>query len=345
MNHSLHSLFSTPALFLVSVLLSNPAAAQGGGSEQLWQLDGSSTSEYLGHAVASAGDLDGDGIPDWLVSSRTSFDPFQPSHIDKVQAFSGATYAHLYTLTGNVPDQSFGDCMASLGDLDGDGRDDFIVGAPEEQASNGTWPGVAYVYSGASGTLLHKFEGFSNGDSLGDSVARMDDINGDGIEDILIGAPDASYTQNRAGAVYIFSGADFSLLYQVNGFLAQNEFGHSVACIGDLTGDGLAEVVIGAPGVDANSLHGNGRVYVISFATGTLLYQKDGGNWWAELGYSVAGPGDVDGVGTPDFMAGAPSPTASPAMKADPPTSIPVPTARSSSRTMEWWTAITSASA
>jgi PKD repeat protein len=139
----------------------------------------------FGEAVAGTGDVNGDGVPDIIIGG------------DGAWAYSGADASLIYQLAPEAVGDRFGRSVSGAGDVDGDGVPDFIIGAPEAMP-RGIWDaGSAYVYSGADGTLLFRFDGTTPRHELGCSVASAGDVNLDGRDDVIIGA--------YSGSVYVIS--------------------------------------------------------------------------------------------------------------------------------------------
>ena len=198
----------------------------------------------------------------------------------------------------------FGWSVAGVGDLNGDGVRDFVVGTPNDD--QWAWDaGLVAAYSGADRRLLWKAPVSVQLTYLGVTLAATADMDGDGVEDVLAG----SAVRN---AVFILSGADgheiARCIEPAGGGVADN---HGLASIGDLDGDGLPEIAAGAI-TNNERLHHQGKVTVFRYVAATntcsirfALWDPEGAIY-DNLGYSVAGIGDVTGDGVPDIAAGEP---------------------------------------
>ena len=215
-------------------------------------------------------------------------------------------------LPGSAPGINFGQSVAGLGDVNGDGELDVIVGAPRTSPRAIPIAGTAFVYAGKTGRPLFEINGRRPYTGLGSAVASGGDVNGDGSPDLVIGAFSAFVEQASllAGRAWIYS-ADHSLLFEVDGAEQAGCFGISVAGIGDADGDGFGDVAVGAFNEDVAGLVDIGKAYVYSGQTGSLMSELLGTQFMESFGWSVAGPGDIDGDGRPDVIVGAPfGPTA-----------------------------------
>ena len=169
----------------------------------------------------------------------------------------------LYQKNGAAAFGLLGISVASAGDVDGDGRADFIIGANAASPGGLSGAGSAYVYSGAIGALLFQKNGVRAGDNLGISVASAGDVDGDGRADFIIGAYLAdSIRFSDVGSAYVYSGATGDLLLLKDGAAAGDWLGFSVASAGDVNGDGRADVIIGAFGADLGGLVNAGSAFI-----------------------------------------------------------------------------------
>jgi FG-GAP repeat len=293
-----------PALLL---FLNAPLYAQivGGQWETKWQFDGQAADDFLGSSVSDAGDVDGDGFDDLIVGASGA-DPGGRSDAGSAYVYSGATGTLLWQFDGQAAYAYLGSSVSGAGDVDGDGFDDLIVGAYQADPGGRLSAGSAYVYSGATGSLLWQFDGQTAYDFLGVSVSDAGDVDGDGFDDLIVGAFGANPGGRlNAGSAYVYSGATGSLLWQFDGQAAEDRMGISVSGAGDVDGDGFDDLIVGAWGASPGGRLYAGSAYVYSGATGTLLWQFDGQAAYDGRGWSVSGAGDVDGDGFDDLIVGA----------------------------------------
>jgi hypothetical protein len=252
----------------------------------------------FGHSIDGKIDVDGDGFSDVLIGAP--LEDVGGANAGRVCVFSPHLGQILYDLYGS-PGERFGDSVRSLnGDLDGDGVDDFAVGADGAD--------TAYVFSGRTGAQIFKLTGQS-GSGFGYCVGAAGKMDGDGLVDFLVSSPFRLDSSGfPTGRVSAFSGKNASKLWSVDGSSSVvSDFGLSLAHPNDLDGDGRGDCVVGAPWDDDLNGVQTGSVTVISGKTGAVLYTLYGDALLDEFGYAVRGAGgDLDGDGVNDFLAAAP---------------------------------------
>jgi FG-GAP-like repeat/FG-GAP repeat len=276
---------------LAAVLAPGSAATQTDGFvepvEVLHTLSGTSPGAFYGWAVSELGDVDGDSKTDLVVG-----EPFTATGTSWV--YSGRTGALLYGLGGAPGDQQ-GYAIADAGDTDGDGVPDLVSGAP------GVGRGSAYLYSGATGRLLHTFSRGRNGDFFGATVAGAGDVDRDGRADVLVGAPLNDGGGPDSGRAYVFSGRTYELIRKLDAGDEGDLFGSATDWTPDLNGDGRPELVVGAQNAGPTT---GGKAYVFSGRNGRRLFTITPPASAVEFGsFFVAGVGDVNGDGTGDVYA------------------------------------------
>lgn len=214
-----------------------------------------------------------------------------------------AAQTTLFDIQG-APGSGFGASLDTLGDLDGDGFGEFLIGAP--YAANGSLngAGVVTVYSGADGHVLYTVRGSSPGDHLGASASAAGDVNADGTPDFVVGAPDARVPGFRnGGKVQVFSGRDGSLIHSLKGERVADFLGSSCDELGDLDQDGHDDLLIGASGRLSPTGAWVGALLVYSGRDASVLVRAYGdrvGGLLGEQGTSALG--DVNGDGRVDFL-------------------------------------------
>ena len=254
----------------------------------------------FGSAVASIGDIDGDGYADIAVGA-----PGQHAVRIFFGGAGGMTSAKGITIVSPDATSRFGAALAG-GDVDGDGYADLIVGAPGANAGAGAIQvfagGPTMIARGPSQTIAGPDIAFAG---FGSALALAGDVNGDGYADLIVGAPESISKRGRA---YVFhggaSGVAPTASATFDGLAANDYLGASVASIGDVDGDGFADIAIGAPG--AGTAIGRVEIYRGS-ADGVVASSRvaiagpDGENF----GYAIGGGGDAYGDGFASFIVGA----------------------------------------
>jgi len=263
-----------------------------------FEIGGDSAFDQFGAAVAAAGDVNGDGIPDLLAASPGG-DPSAGS----VSVLSGVDGGVIQLMVGDSAGDAFGRSIAAAGDVDADGFPDWIVGAPDADIPAKS-AGLARVFSGATGTVLFDLRGTAFIDRLGTAVAGAGDVDGDGHGDVMVGAPLADGGAFNGGEATVVSGASGVSLWSVWGTGPADQLGFWVAGVGDANGDGLSDVAVGAPGDDVGGVDA-GSVSLLSGLSGVSIWTVAGDQVGAGLG-PVSSVGDLDDDGLADVAMGAP---------------------------------------
>lgn len=272
-------------------------SSTGLGFSAGWSAGSGVADDGFGMSVASAGDVNGDGRSDILVGAPFASAPVAEE--GKVYLYLGASSAMsttpVWTRRGNQVGQHLGFSVAGVGDVNGDGRSDVVVGGP------GGGTGRAWGYLGTAsglGNASWSPAGTQSGEAFGNNVAAAGDENGDGYADVLIGAPgyDAAGKVD-AGRLFIYSGGPSGFgasSTTAEGANAGDQLGLEVSGAGDINGDGKADALIGGNGASAGVRYGRGT------------YPAEPDDFSAAVAETTAGVGDVDGDGFADAAFGDP---------------------------------------
>ncbi len=252
----------------------------------LYHFAGSAPAILLGTRIANVGDVNGDGTDDLGASSIQAF--------NEVKIFSGATGNVIHVIQGPSPG-FLGTQMVRLGDLNGDGKEDFGL---SDHLTNGH-AGEIQVRSGANASIIYSILGSTPGTYFGVPMANVGDLNGDGKTDFAT----AASSGGGLGAVFVYSGEDGSLLDSRAGINAGAYFGNSITSVADVDHDGLNDLAI-ASFTDSTNGTNAGRVYIVSSATLDTISSIDGENAEDFFGHRVAGA-DLTNDGNIDLIVGA----------------------------------------
>ncbi|WP_137180750.1 cadherin domain-containing protein [Roseomonas sp. AR75] len=296
--------------------------------------------------VTTIGDIDGDGVAEIVTGVPGNGDQEIGGgrvYIEMGGAAGGSSFKLGDNLTsirldGAFPDDHVGSAVAATGDMNGNGLQELVVGAPEADRNGETDSGVAYLFftpTAPGSTDLKDLddagsnEGFAMfgeaaGDMAGYAVAGIADLNGDGRADLVVGAPGNDAGGSDGGAAYVVwgkatrAGVDLANVaagtggYRITGVTGEAA-GSALATLGDLNGDGKAEILVGAPGADG----GAGAAYVVfgkgttsavdlaNVAAGIGGYRITGISPGEAVGMSLAALGDVNGDGLGDMLLGS----------------------------------------
>ncbi len=309
----------------VSVWFGGPNGPQFGAAN--WTANGYLKSSRFGTSVAAAGDVNADGYADLVVGAPNDNGDGGgnpgPANEGKAYLYHGSSTgpgAMVWSVQGGQADGNLGNSVGGAGDVNGDGFDDLVIGQEgfdgdrrgipiPNQGRVQIFHGDAYGMSTTPNTTL---VGSSNS-NFGHFVNTAGDVDGDAFSDIIVGAVYSD--PNDQGSVSVYHGSDRGVVaaayWSFTTGQAFSALGSGIAPAGDVNGDGLSDIVVGAVFHDSNGLTDNGGVWVFAgpltgAAATTPLRQFAGSHSWENLGNCVAGLGDLNGDGFADVGAGSP---------------------------------------
>jgi hypothetical protein len=285
------------AIFLLALVTLVATCGPAAPSADVFaQYTGTTAGDLFGEPLAPAGDLNGDGHPDWLAGGTQRLtQKIQPGY---VQALSGLGGEPLHTFHGHSGHDRFGTALISIEDVDGDGVREIAVGAPYANQGRPD-AGSVYLFSGRTGSPLWTVHGERGGDGLGVALGPLGDLDQDGIPDLAVGALQPAMSPDRdAGPGYVLalSGATGEQLFLARGDEETRDFGRELAPLGDVDGDGLPDLAVSAPASQA--------VLYVSGRTGKTLQRLE--DLGAGFGETLAATPDANGDTWPDLLVGAP---------------------------------------
>jgi hypothetical protein len=327
------------------------------------RLIGADESGVSGESVSSAGDVNGDGFADLIVGSPGAGNGFETGEGETYVVFGKASWAGAsslqladldgtngFRLVGTDENDFSGQSVSLAGDLNGDGFGDLVIGAPRAESAGGandegesyvvfgkaSWVGTSSLdLSALNGSNGFRLVGVDADTQSGFSVSTAGDVNGDGLDDLIIGTASTTGPVNKGESFVVFGkeswagtpSLELATLDGTNGFRlagidANDISGYSVSAAGDVNGDGFADLIVGAPFAEGpGGAEDEGESYIVygkanwigtsSFdlaaLNGTNGFRLLGIDALDHSGHSVSSAGDVNGDGFADLIVGAPS--------------------------------------
>ncbi len=256
-------------------------------------------SNDFGYSVSTAGDVNNDGYDDVIIGAMG-----YKNHTGEAYIYYGGSSMDTtadVTFTGENEHDEFGYSVSTAGDVNGDGFDDVIIGAPRTYSN--TSIGRAYIFFGGNSmdnTADVSMIGDTSGEGLGRSVSNAGDVNNDGYDDVIIGEPSYNSYKGRALIYYGSTGTSMDNVADVTIDGTGDYFGRSVSYAGDVNGDDSSDVIIGEPGSDKCFIYYGGNSM-----GGTNYVRLDGETSGDNFGISVSNAGDVNKDGYDDVIVGA----------------------------------------
>ena len=299
-------LVSSPDAFTNGLFWNGWAGAFSGATgAAIWRVDGTQSNEILGQHFSFLKDLDGDGTQDAISGSpNASVGGFIEN--GELMAISGQTGNILWSTIGTGDYERLGAKLTMLDDITGDGLFDFIASSSDADTNGLVDNGVVMGFDAATGSISWRRDGAASGNHLGDDLIKLDDINADGVSDLIISSPFADGLAPNDGLLLALDSATGATLWQTVGQVEDEALGEKSLNMGDINGDGISDIISFSDHADTKGLSNNGLVKAVSGSTGSVIWRIEGQRNDEYLGAVHRATDDHDGDGFPDLFLGSP---------------------------------------
>ncbi|MDP6963282.1 MAG: PQQ-binding-like beta-propeller repeat protein, partial [Planctomycetota bacterium] len=250
-------------------------------------------------------DINADGVQDMLVGIPGDSSSGMVEN-GSIRALSGADGIQQWQIHGTTNFGQLGTSFLGLGDVDGDGIEDFATGLDTAGTQGRVDNGYLEAHSSVSGALLWRFDGATSGEQMGKVTKLIADISGDGLEDIVVSshlADIAGFGDN--GKITAIASNDGHQLWSVHGDENQEMLGKDMKDASDIDGDGVDDLLVFSSRADTHGLRDNGMVKALSATDGSTIWRHDGGHDGDRAGEARVLSYDHDYDGTSDLILGS----------------------------------------
>lgn len=293
-------------------------------------IQGRQPNDWFGSVLTTAGDVNGDGFADVVIGAPNAF-RMTSEEVGRVAIYHGGlggiSTEPARTLAGSMTREKFGSAIDGAGDVNGDGFSDILIGASGHSMNLGSVSLYLGSRDGIANAVTLSLRGMTMGEKFGHAVSWINDLNGDGLSDFVVGSPDWTFSGGARyeGIVRVYLGrTDIMDSVSVETSLdlrsdnRVRSFGEALADAGDLNGDGFHDLIVGAPSSSDSSMSvaqaGVTAIYLGSQITVAPMPSRifEGSAAGARFGETLSGAGDTNRDGYSDFIIGAPGVSAPP---------------------------------
>jgi hypothetical protein len=265
----------------------------------IWEVSGTSYSEYLGEGITFIDDINGDTVSDLYLVSTEYASTNGLYNNGYFKAINGSNGNILWEIHGTSDNERLGEATTFIDDIDGDGVGEILSAVSSASTNGFSQNGYIKVLNSLDGTILWQVHGTSDNEYLGEGITFIDDINNDGLAEMLNASPSASTNGlSSNGCVTAIDPINGTILWKVHGTNDHANLGLAITVIDDINGDTVSDILTSASSASTNGLYYNGCVTAIDPTNGSIILQVHGTSDYERLGEEIAFFEDItsDGV-------------------------------------------------